>query len=469
MIKALTAIPGFFKSFTNRYRLVVGLGFIIATILSLTAPVPMPYPDDWAVYFGVENFSHGQLTIDRTTLYMETWEAAQHKGWLAQYLQVGDNRWALEKSPGYVFYLVPFHKMGFPRGGNIALSLGLVIVTYLLLKRLHDEKAAMIGSLLILFTPVAMASVNKVYMDSYASLAFITMGGGLYIFYHLQRKTLGPVRGGITLFLAFLFLGWSVVTRYSNLPVVLLVFLHLVMVRIIDWRRKDTSAFKREFIPLLLGIGLPMAALLLYDSFIFGSPFKTGYSISPYPIKFAFQYWGQIDTNGLSILGEILLYNLQADAHNFLLGFPTLAIGFPAFILILYQKFLKRPKADSTWSGLRAEVPWDTLLLLAGWFLIVLLTYLLYEWTAGLRSGGGFLMLNRFYLPWLLPVVIVCSLVMARLPGKIYVPLLAAAVVWGAVLDAQWAWNLHMVPAWLTSEDYVWPPWMIKFYYHAPY
>jgi hypothetical protein len=109
------------------------------------------------------------------------------------------------------------------------------------------------------------------------------------------------------------------------------------------------------------------------------------------------------------------------------------------------------------------------LLLLAGWFLIVLLTYLLYEWTAGLRAGGGFLMLNRFYLPWLLPVVVVCSLVMARLSWKIYVPLLAAAVVWGALLYAQWVWNLHIIPAWLTSEDYVWPPWMIKFYYHAPY
>jgi hypothetical protein len=469
MKKALPAISGFFKQYTNWYRLVVGLGFIIATVLSLTAPVPMPYPDDWAFYYGVENFSRGQLTIDRTTLYTEAWEAAQHKGWLAQYLQVGDNRWALEKSPGYIFYLVPFYKMGIPRGGNIALSLGIVIVTYLLLKRLRDEKTAMIGSLLMLFTPVAMASVNKVYMDSYASLAFITMGGGLYLYHHLQRKTIGAWRGGIILFLAFLFLGWSVVTRYSNLPVVLLVFLHLVITRMIEWRRKDASTFKREFFPLLLGIWLPMAALLLYDFFIFGSPFKTGYSISPYPIKFAFQYWGQIDTNGLSIPGEILLYNLQADAHNFLLGFPILAIGVPAFGFILYQKFSKRPELENRWSGLGAELPWDTLLLLAGWFLIVLLTYLLYEWTAGLRDGGGFLMLNRFYLPWLLPVVVVCSLVMAHLSWKIYIPLLAAAVVWGAALYAQWAWNLHILPAWLTSEDYVWPPWMIKFYYRAPY
>jgi hypothetical protein len=469
MKQAALAVKTFLVQHTNRFRLAVGLGFIIATILSLKAPVPMPYPDDWAVYYGVENFSNGDFTIDRNTLYLETWEAAKQKGWLAQYLPVDNNRWALEKSPGYIFYMVPFYRMGFPRGGNIALSLGIVIVTYLLLKRLHNEKAAMIGSLLMLFTPVAMASVNKVYMDSYASLAFITMGGGLYIYYHLQRKTIGAWRGGITLFLVFLFLGWSVVTRYTNLPVVLLVFLHLVIIRIMDGRRRDTSAFKREFVPLLLGIGLPMAALFLYDYFIFGSPFKTGYSISPYPIKFAFQYWGQIDTNGLSIPGEIFTYNLQADAHNFLLGFPLLAIGVSAFGVILYQKFLKQPKPESKWAGLRGEMPWDMLLLLASWFLVVLLTYLLYEWTAGLRDGGGFLMLNRFYLPWLLPVVVVSSLVMARLPAKIYVPILAAALAWGALLFAQWAWGLQILPAWLTGEDYVWPPWMIKFYYHAPY
>jgi hypothetical protein len=113
-------------------------------------------------------------------------------------------------------------------------------------------------------------------------------------------------------------------------------------------------------------------------------------------------------------------------------------------------------------------LPWGTFLLLICWFLTVALTYLLYEWTAGLREGGGFVMLNRFYLPWLLPASIVCALIIARFPWKALGPVLAIVLAWGAVLYAQWAWNLHILPAWLTSSNYVWPPWMLKYYYHGP-
>jgi 4-amino-4-deoxy-L-arabinose transferase-like glycosyltransferase len=92
----------------------------------------------------------------------------------------------------------------------------MVIVTYILLKRLRDEKAAMIGSLLMLFTPIAMVMLNRAFMDTYASLAFLVIGGGLYIYSHLERGNLGPVKGGILLGLAFLFTGWSVIARSTR-------------------------------------------------------------------------------------------------------------------------------------------------------------------------------------------------------------------------------------------------------------
>jgi hypothetical protein len=46
-----------------------------------------------------------------------------------------------------------------------------------------------------------------------------TIGGGLYIYYHLEREKLSPIKGGLLLFLAFFLTGWSVVTRYTNFPV----------------------------------------------------------------------------------------------------------------------------------------------------------------------------------------------------------------------------------------------------------
>jgi hypothetical protein len=466
----MTRLTSFYQrlsKYVTIYRLVVGIGFIIAMVLALSAPLPMYEVDDWAYYYGTQNFSQGKLTIDTATLNFEAWQAGQHGGMLIQYLPVAPDKWALEKAPGAVFYLVPFYKMGIPRYGNVLLALGMVIVTFILLKRLRDEKAAMIGSLLILFTPISMVMCNRIYMDSYASLAFLVMGGGLYIYYHLERKNLGPVRGGIILFLAFFFTGWSVVSRYTNLPIAIILFLHLAITRLADWRRGQETGIKREVIPLILGIGLPMAALFIYNYFIFGSPIKTGYSISPYPIKYAFQYWGRIDVNGESIPLEMVRYNLEGAGRNLLLGFPLLVVAVPGFFVILYQQLFKRRGPAGKWSSLNKDLPWDILLVLIGWVLAVLFMNLTYEWLAGLRKGWGFVLYNRFYLPWLLPVVMVGALIMARFRYRVLLPVLVVISGFGVMLYAQWAWNLHVLPDWMTSfyyDKYAWPPWMMSYY-----
>jgi hypothetical protein len=453
------------------YRLIVGVGFIIAMVLMLVPPLQMPETDDWAFYYGVRNFSQGKFTIDNRTLYQEATETRQHGSVLVQYLPVGYGKWALEKSPGSVFYLVPFYKMGIPRYGNVLLALNLVIVTFILLKRLRDEKAAMIGSLLVLFTPISMVMCNRIYMDAYASLAFLVTGGGLYIYYHLERKKLSSLKGGILLFLAFFFIAWSVVARYTNLPIAVILFAHLVIVRSMDRHKGQNTGIKREILPLVLGIGLPMAVLFLYNYFIFGSPLKTGYSISPYPIKYAFQYWGQVDINGESIPAEIFRYNSEGALRNIWTGFPFLIIGIPGLFVILYQKFFKQQNSGGKWSGLRTELPWDILLVLICWFVSVLFMNLAYEWLTGLREGWGFVLFNRFYLPWLLPVVIVCALIMARFPYKVLIPVLVVMIGFGAMLYAQWVWNLHVLPDWMTSINYfhyIYPSWWSKYYYHRP-
>jgi hypothetical protein len=324
---------------------------------------------------------------------------------------------------------------------------------------------------LILFTPIAMVMCNRIYMDSYSSLAFLVMGGGLYIYYHLERKKLGSAKGGIILFLACFFTGWSVVARYTNLPIALILFLHLVIIRFIDWRKGQITGIKQEILPLILGIGLPMVALFLYNYFVFGSPLKTGYSISPYPIKYAFQYWGQIDTNGELIPIEIFRYNLEGAVRNIWTGFPLLIIGIPGFFVILYQKFFQRRSPEGKWSSLHTELPWDIFLVLICWFVSVLVMNLTYEWLTGLREGGGFILYNRFYLPWLLPLVIVGALIIARFPNRILIPVLVIIIAFGVMLYAQWAWNLHFLPAWMTSLDYsnyIYPSWWAKYYYHVP-
>lgn len=474
MMKRVTSVIKWLRQHITIYQAIVGVGFITAMTLVLTAPVQMPDPDDWAYYYGTKNFSQGDFTLNNYQIYRESMETQQQGGVLLQYLQLEPGKWVLEKAPGCIFYLVPFYKMGIPRWSNVLLALGMVIVTFILLKRWRDEKAAMIGSLLMLFTPIALVMCNRIYMDTYSSLAMLAIGGGLYLYYHLARKELKPWRGGVALFLAFFFIGWSVIARYTNLPIAIILFLHLVIVRILDWRKGQGIKIIREVIPTALGICIPLAAILLYDYFVFGSALKTGYSISPYPIKFAFQYLGQVDVNGVSIPGQILTYNLQGALRNIWIGFPLLIIAIPGFFVILYFKFFKKRRVAGKWSSLRNEFPWDILLVLIGWFVCVFVLYLTYEWTAGLKEGGGFVLFNRFYLPGLFPAAIVCALIMARFPYKVLVPVLLLFVVFGALLYAQWAWNLHILPAWLTARTlethwpgYIFPPWTqagIQFY-----
>ncbi len=476
----LSSITKFINSFLlvckqhlTLYKIIVGIGFIVAIVLVLATPLQKPDPDDWAYYHAVRNFSQGHFTVDNRTQLEQARETIQAGGALLQYLPLDYNKWALEKAPGVVFYLIPFEKMGIPRYGNVLLALGTVIVTYILLKRLRDERAAMIGSLLILFTPISLVMLNRVYMDTYASLAFLVIGGGLYIYYHLERYKLTPVKGGILLFLAFFFTGWAVITRYTNLPIAMILALHLVITRIVAWRKGQGTGIIPEIIPLALGIGLPVAAILIYDYFIFGSPLKYSYSFSPYPIKFAFQYIGQ-EFNGESIPLQIIRFNLEGFSRNLLIGFPLMIIGVPGFIVVLYHKFaglFKGRKPEGKWSSLRSELPWDILLILIGWFISVFFLYLTYEWTAGIKEGGGFVIFDRFLLPGLLPVVVICALIMARLPLSVLVPVMVILVGFGAVLYAQWALDLHILPDWLTERTlesrwpgYLFPPWTPYFH-----
>ena len=451
-------------------RLIVGIGLFIATALVLSTPVQMPDPDDWAYYHGVRNFSQGHFTVDNQTWYLEAMETGRHGNILLQYLPIAYNKWALEKAPGYVFYLIPFQKLGLPQYGNVLLALGMVIVTFILLKRLRDEKAAMIGSLLMLFTPISLVMLNRAYMETYASLALLVIGGGLYIYYHLERDKLTPLKGGTLLFLAFFFTGWSVITRYTNLPIAVVLALHLVVTRFIAWRKGQRTGIRVEILPLFLGIGLPLLAILLYDYFVFGSPLTYGYSLTPFPTKFAFQYLGQVDANGESIPAQIIRYNLQGFSRNLLIGFPLLIIGIPGFAVVLYHKFaayFKRDRSSGKWSSLRTELSWDILLILIGWFVFVFFLYLTYEWTAGLQKGGGFVIFDRFMLPGLFPVAIICALIIARFPYKVLIPVMVIAVAFGSVLYAQWAWNPHILPGWLTERTlnsrwpgYIFPPWV---------
>jgi hypothetical protein len=431
------------KRHVNVYRAITAVGFILAVVLVMVVPTQMSGASPWAYLYGVKNFSHGKLIIDDQLYKQQSMETFKQGGILVGYVKIGDNRWAEEKAPGYIFYMVPFELMGIPRWGNVLLALGMVIVTYILLKRLRDELTACIGSLFILFTPIGLIMWNRVYMDTFASLAFLAMGGGLYFYYLLEQEKLRHWQGGLMLFFAFLLIGWSVVTRQSNLLIAIILALHFGVTRIIAFIKKKRDRLSWEITSAILGAGIAAAGLFLYNYYVFGSILDYGYNYTPFPVKFAYQYLGQVNPAGQSIPLRIIIDNLKTVPQALVTGFPLLVIGAPSLCVVLYFKFFRK-KGESVgwWSSLRDELPWDKLLVLIGWFLSVYVLYMLYEFTAEYLTGSSsFFRYTRYYLPGLFPVAIVSALVIARLPKKFIVPIMAAIVASGAVLYFQVALN----------------------------
>jgi len=421
-------LRGFVTRHINAYRIAVAAGFIIAAALVLAIPVKMTGASPW------QNFAQGDFTVDDTIHSEQVEDAKQQGGMLQQYFEIDDNKWALEKAPGYVFYIIPFQLLGIPRWGNVLLALGMTLMTFLLLKRIRDEKTACIGSLLMLFTPVSLIMMNNTYMDTFASLAFLAMGGGLYIYYHLGKDKVSPVKGGVMLFLAFLLISWSVVTRYTNFPIAAIFALHFVITLIISLRGKMLAIHGIGILSVVLGIGIPLAFLLFYDYFVFGAPLDYGYNYTHFPIKFAFEYLGQVDKSGQPLPLKIIMDNIAVAPVALLKGFPLLIIGIPGLIAVLYYKF-KHGNSEGIWSSLNKELPWDILIILIGWFVSVFCLYLMYEFTAeNLGDNSSFIRFARYYLPGLFPIVIICALIIARLPFKLYIPLLAIAIIAGTLI-----------------------------------
>ena len=450
----------------NIYCVVVVIGFLLANAMALAIPAHMNEPDDWAIYYAVKNFSQGKLVIDDSLHNKQMYQASQQGGLLIQYNRIGYNKWAVEKAPGYIFFLVPFELMGIPRWGNVLLALGMTIVTYILLKRLRNEKTACIGSLLMLFTPISLVMLNRSFADAFAACAFLVIGGGLYIYYYLERDKFRPVSGAVLLFLAFLFISWSVVVRYTNLPIAIIFALHFVIIRLRTLFKGEKTRLQFEIPAIILGAGIPMACLLWYNVAVFGSLFRSGYDYSQFPINFAYQYIGATGPDGQSIPLKIIVGNLRNLPWPLFVGFPLLIIGIPGIIVVYYKRIsalFKRHVLTGTWTNLQTELPWDILLVFTGWFICVFGLYLMYEWTSTTTMSGlpfiqmnkqSFIVFARFYLPGLLPIVVIVSLMVARLSVKLWAALLVLTIVVGLVLYTQSALGPTLIPQ-LISPGFV--------------
>jgi hypothetical protein len=409
-----------------RYRVIALVGMLLALLIVTLAPQHFSELTDWGYLYATENFSHGRLVIN-DSLHREQVTMVEEQGSeLVNYVRVGDN-WAFEKAPGYVFYLVPFYLLHLPKLGNTLLALGLVAITYLLLARLKDEKVAVIGLLLLIFTPACLSMWQRFFMDSFAALAFSGMGGGLYLYYNLERARLKPFAGGFILFMAALLLGWSVMVRYSNALIVLVFGLHFLISRAWGWERDQRRFILQEGLYFGLGTLIPLLLVMSYQQVVFGSPFLTGYHFS-HSATFA---WNPI----LNWTGGLIIHNNLRDLWvPLLVGYPLLLTALPAMGIILFQKI--RPRLPGKRQPISGD-PWPeldrgSLILIFGWILAVFGFYVMYQQTAiQMATRMPFMTLIRYYLPAALPLTLLAAPVLARLSRRLLFSIVMTAIFLG--------------------------------------
>jgi hypothetical protein len=414
------------------FRAIAALGVVLAFFLTLVVPQHMRESTDWSFYYTTRNFAAARLTEDGGTISLQASEAAQFGGTLGQYVVIGDGKWALTEAPGYIFYLIPFYFIHAPELGNFVLAACMALVVYLLLKRLKGERVACLGSQLIIFTPVALAMMQRAYADSFGATAFLSMGGGLYLYVRLSRTQLTPGRKNLLMLLSGLGLGMAVASNYFNALVAGVFLLHTAY----SFARESVEGRIRESLPallwLLLGLGVPLAGLMLYQAAVFGSPWSIGLTYAQLPVGFAGRFW---------------LSNIKYVTVALLVGFPLLLPALAALLTAARRRVALPGRQRVTTGDSLPELPGDLLLLLACWIAAVYGLYFFYEWTASAQLiGMPVITLSRYYLPAALPIVVLGALWLERVPRKLAVVVATFALAWGVAFFAQAALSYAVVP-----------------------
>ncbi len=377
------------------YRLAVIFGFVVALVLTFAFPCQFRGPDPWAYLYAIHNFAHGRFVVDDVTHSQQVREVEAQGGRLTQYVRVGENRWALEKAPGYPLLAVFFYWLGLPHMTHVVLALAALAVIYAFLRQLFDERAACLGCLLFLFTPANLAMFHESYMAMFAAGALLIIGGSLYFCHLLSER---PRSHPWLLFLSGLALGWAVVCRLTNLFVVLVFALHLTLT---NGRKpfKGSTLNWRELASFGLGCGLALAALLAYNSHVFGSPFDYGYNYSPYRPTFAYQYLGRGGEREKA--WTVVIQNVRSLSVPLTQGFPLLIMALPGLFC--------------AWR----RVPRSIYALTVGWLLAVYLPAMQLTWLPRLlqqypEASLRHLLLDRYFLPGLLPMIVLAVALLHR-------------------------------------------------------
>lgn len=425
-------------------------------------------PDPWAYEIAIQQFAQGQWVLDDEQAAQVRTDVRLRGGSLEQYVPIGENQWAFRQSAGYPLMVVPFYKTGVPRAANLLLAVIATLILFQLLARRYDTGMALIGTVLLVWSPMFLLGLHYFNMATFASGMLLLISGGLLLWVSGWEKPPSRVKSPrrkrskkrtvakseasthadtieqnvvnhqaitfLLLFLAGLAAGWAVVVRNVNvLPAVVLgVFFLFVL-----WRQYQ----KRNQLPWLhllaftIGGCIALAGLFAYNTVTFGSPIDTGYAY-PSPDDSHYLWKGDPMTQTPSgvptwvaegTVGAIvrtLFDHLRLWARPATLGWPFMPLVIVSIIWLLWRRQIDH-----------------VFLFLLLWILAV------YAFYAGIVFFGvtralsvpfnqlwGFFTPARYLFPATLPFVLLTVELLSRWPRRLALGFAAVYLVLGGVI-----------------------------------
>ena len=320
-------------------------------------------------------FYQARLIADTGKTYFETESPVQSIGihWLA----TEDDKHYSRYPPGFPALLAILYKIGGPTLTlllNPILTSATIILLFLLCRRMMNDWHALTAcAILALNTNFNAHALNAF---AHTPVMFFFLAGIVLLFRWTEKERTR------TAFLAGLFFGLIPTIRYPDavigIGVVAFLFLH--------WRKERDDAIP-GIIAASVGASLPIGTILIHNYLAFGSPLKTGYSMTNDQNGFGWSYF----QNNASPYVESLMSS----------GWGVLFV--PAIFGIAGMLFYKYSRKVGY--------------LLLGAIIPLLLVYTAYYWNSG-RNGGEL----RFFLPTLPLVTFAGMWFISRIQNSLATP-----------------------------------------------
>ena len=419
-LKQTRIVRGDLQNRPTFYRWLAGGLTFLAIALALWRPHwpgRVRMPDPFAYQTAIIAFAQGHLTLSDAELERSQMSARLEGGQVVQYAALGPDRWALRKAPGYPLLVVPFQWLHRPGLANATLAILAALALYAWLAEWANEAVACLGVLLYLWSPITLVALHTWTMDTFASGATLLIGACCLFSAGRQPRNWLWFAGGLAI-------GLGLFVRLQNLPLCLLL---LLWVTIRHWKGSGVWY-------LLVGFGLPLLLLLVYNQAVFGHFLDSGYRYpSPYQSLFLWESNPATQIAGrdtwLANPGPAGL--LLAVGQHLVWWLEPLLRGWPLWPLSLFGLWFY-------WPSERA-MSW----LMALWLLLTYAPYagvvyfgVSYELTVPFYRGWGFFALDRYLFPAGLPFIygLLCWLRSGRDNATLYFSLIVLYLALGGTI-----------------------------------